>query len=243
MSDLKYIPPKFRRKAFNCPHCDAFAHQRWFDVRAYLDNNDCRSFILGKSPHGNENIECSICTQCKFATLWKRTHKRRADGNADLTGDMIFPNEVTAPRAHPDMPRSAKLLYNEAREVSAMSPRAAAALLRCSLEELIKELGEAKGNLKKRIENLVDKKKFPPEIQKALHTLRIFANEGGSHVGVIDLSGQDNKDTVDNLFGIMNFIVQRMVSDPKVMEDLYSRIPEEKKKDIENSNKNLNDKG
>jgi len=28
----KYIPPEFKKEAFNCPHCEAFSHQHWCET-------------------------------------------------------------------------------------------------------------------------------------------------------------------------------------------------------------------
>jgi len=53
---------------------------------------------------------------------------------------MVFPNRITVELAHIDMPEEVKEIYNEAREVSNISPRAAAALLRVALEKLTEYL-------------------------------------------------------------------------------------------------------
>jgi len=49
---------------------------------------------------------------------------------------MIRPNVSNAPLPHEDMPDDVKEIYEEARQVSVFSQRAAAALLRVSLEKL-----------------------------------------------------------------------------------------------------------
>ncbi|MBQ7074264.1 hypothetical protein IJM86_04305 [bacterium] len=53
---------------------------------------------------------------------------------------MIRPNVSPAPLPNEDMPSDVKEIYEEARQVSAFSPRAAAALLRVSLEKLTANL-------------------------------------------------------------------------------------------------------
>ena len=132
------------------------------------------------------------------------------------------------------MPPKAKELYEEARQIATASPRAAAALLRCSLEELLKALGEKKGSLNTRIGNLV-KQGLPSKfVQKALDIIRVFGNEAGSHVGTIDLSGKDNQETVYKLFNIMNFIVEKTITEPKTIDELTDRIPENKAEGIKN---------
>jgi len=49
---------------------------------------------------------------------------------------MIHPRKLTAPIPHSDMPDDVKEIYEEARNISDISPRAAAALLRVALEKL-----------------------------------------------------------------------------------------------------------
>ena len=63
-------------------------------------------------------------------------------------------------------------------------------------------------------------------VQKALDIIRVFGNEAGSHVGKIDLSGKDNQETVYKLFSIMNFIVEKTITEPKTIDELTDRIPE-----------------
>jgi len=134
------------------------------------------------------------------------------------------------------MPESVKELYEEARNVSDDSPRAAAALLRVSLEKLTEELGESKGSLDQRIGNL-NKKGLPQKVIQSLDVVRIFANEGGSHSGEIDLSGQDNTDIVNKLFKLVNFIVEKTISENKQIEDIYGEIPKNKIEGIKNRDK------
>ena len=148
---------------------------------------------------------------------------------------MIYPKKLTVPLPHPDMPddqdtpNTVKKLYEEARNISNDSPRASLALLRCSLEKLTEELGEKEGSLNQRIENLVVKKGLSVDIKDVLHSLRVWTNEAGAHVDCIDLSGDENAETVNQLFGIMNMIVERLITGPKEIENLRSKIPPNKK--------------
>ncbi|MBB1578956.1 MAG: DUF4145 domain-containing protein [candidate division SR1 bacterium] len=132
-----------------------------------------------------------------------------------------------------DMPDAVKELYNEAREIAGKSPRAAAALLRVALEKLTEELGETTGNLNTRIRNL-QKQGLSEKVIKSLDILRITANEGGSHAGQIDLTGADNSDVVIKLFKLLNFIVEKTITENNEIDELFDLLPEDKKKGIEN---------
>lgn len=146
---------------------------------------------------------------------------------------MLYPSASNIPMPHSDMPESVKELYNEAREIACKSARAAAALLRVALEKLTEELWETKWNLNTRIGNL-QKQWLPEKVIKSLDILRITANEWGSHAGQIDLTWADNSDIVVKLFKLLNFIVEKTITENNEIDELFDNLPEDKKKGIEN---------
>ncbi len=168
-------------------------------------------------------LNISICQYCKEYSVW-------------LGEKMIFPQAFTAPLPDEDMPDDVKKIYEEARGVADISPRAAAALLRVALEKLTARLGEKEGTLNDRIKKL-NQKGLPEKVIQSLDTVRILANEGGAHAGVIDLTGEDNKAIVNGLFFLVNFIVEKTISDPKKVDEMVAQLPEEKKAGIENRDK------
>ena len=119
-------------------------------------------------------------------------------------------------------------------------PRAAAALLRVSLERLTEELGQTQGNLNTRIKKLKEKG-LPELIINSLDIVRITANEGGAHAGQIDLTGKDGPEIVSKLFGLVNFIIEKTISDPKQIQKMHQNLspkPKNKGLRIETSHKN-----
>lgn len=224
MKKIDYVEPKFHENGFNCPHCGAFAHQEW----------DCivsdREFAF----------HSSSCAKCGKFSLWK--YKRVVGYFSEGAGSiesMIYPQKLTAPMPSEDMPAEVKEFYDEAREVSALSPRAAAALLRVSLEKLTEYLGEKEGDLSTRIGNL-KKQGLPKRVIQSLDIVRITANEGGSHAGEIDLTGKDNAEIVGRLFRLVNFIVEKTITDNKEIKGMLHALPENKKEGIKNRDK-IND--
>lgn len=149
---------------------------------------------------------------------------------------MIFPSGSNIPMPHTDMPESVKEIYNEAREIAWQSPRAAAALLRLALEKLTEELWETEWKINTRIGNL-KKKWLPEKAIQALDIVRITANEWGSHLGQIDLTGADNAEIVNKLFFLLNFIVEHVITVNNELDAMYDALPEDKKKGIENRDK------
>jgi len=84
------------------------------------------------------------------------------------------------------------------------------------------ELGLPGVNLNADIGTLV-RKGLPPEVQQALDTVRVIGNNA-VHPGQIDID--DNPEVANRLFGLVNFIVDRMISHPKQIEAFYGALPE-----------------
>lgn len=208
--DKNFKQPEHDEKNFHCPNCGVLAFQNWDDV--YKSN---RISIT--------DLDVAKCQNCDEISIW-------------YEGEMVYPKKLTAPLARPDMPESVKTIYEEARNVAPDSARAAAALLRVALEKLTEELGEAEGSLNERIGNLKSKG-LPEKAIQSLDVVRIFANEGGSHAGKIDLSGKDNKEIVNKLFKLTNFIVEKTITENNEIDEIYKTIPENKRDGINNRDK------
>jgi hypothetical protein len=141
---------------------------------------------------------------------------------------IIVPRTSTAPLAHADMPEEIKADFEEARSVVMDSPRSASALLRLTVQKLCKFLGEKGDNLNSDISSLV-KKGLPAQVQQALDIVRVIGNNQ-VHPGVIDL--RDDPETAQNLFGLVNLIVEVMIAQPKHVASLYSKLPLQAKEAI-----------
>lgn len=211
MTQQDYTAPKYRGNAFNCPYCRAYAHQRWLDI--------CATASLDYQPLDSCVSQCACCEKFSY---W-------------IEKKLAYPPQCSAPFAAEDMPRPVKKYYDEARLVSTVSARAAAALLRIAVKKLCEHLGESESNLNHAINNL-QKKGLPERVIKSLDTVRIVGNEGGAHEGQIDLTGEDNKEIVDKLFWLINFIVQKTITEPKEVDDTFNALPEDKKQGVTSRN-------
>jgi hypothetical protein len=214
MKNKQVTVPQFKENTFVCPHCGALSVHDWVELQKYRNG----SFI-----HGLDMALC-INPDCLQYSLWKDQK-------------MIFPNKVIAPKAHIDMPENVKEIFNEAREVMNVSPRAAAALLRVSLEKLTEVLGEKEGSLNTRIGNL-SSQGLPQRVVNSLDIVRITANEGGSHSGAIDLTGEDNSEAVSRLFWLVNLIVEKTITEPKEIGIMFEGLPENKKAGVKQRDNN-----
>jgi len=198
-----YTAPAINVEAFNCPHCNAFAKQNW-------DNS-----MISSGQH-IQGFRIAICTHCHKPSYW-------------FQAAMIYPNKVTAPLPNADLPDDIKIDFEEARQISNLSPKGAAALLRLVIQKICIHLEQPGKDLNKDIGNLV-KKGLSPKIQMALDVVRVVGN-GSVHPGQIDLN--DDPAVTAKLFELVNIIADTMISHPKEIEKLYGSLPEGKKAAIE----------
>jgi hypothetical protein len=200
----KYYPPSFKDEKFHCILCGVFAKQHW----KTLQWTDYDTY--------NTEFTFSRCSHCEEKSFWYQDR-------------MIVPSEAPVPPSHIDLPQSCKTEYDEARDIVARSPRAAAALLRLCVQKLMSELGEKGKNINDDIGSLV-KKGLPVEVQQALDYCRVVGNNG-VHPGEIELT--DNPKIAHSLFEMINFIVEDCIARPKKVAELYGKLPQGALKAVE----------
>ena len=59
----EYIMPEFFSSAFNCPHCNAFAHQQW--------SNRVLMIVDDKNPILIDGLSSSNCIKCGKMSYWQ----------------------------------------------------------------------------------------------------------------------------------------------------------------------------
>lgn len=199
MSGNHHRPPVFNQNAYNCPHCEAYSNQRWGFVR-----HNCYDVW-------RELDDCKIskCAHCSKPAIW-------------LSEKMVYPEIGFAPTPNVDLPTDISRDYQEASEIGIKSPRGAAALLRLAIQKLCKHLGKPGKNINDDIAALV-KDGLPIRVQQALDSVRVIGNNA-VHPGTIDL--QDDAETVKKLFWLVNFVAEKMISEPKQIEDFYTSLPD-----------------
>jgi hypothetical protein len=255
----KHVEPSVNETAFNCPHCGALTTQYWLklyavslpaenptpnipkesDRKGIIEDTSIESGIKahylgwvdkmlsglvflqegGSTAHNESeayNLHLTKCFNCKKIAVW-------------VNDRLLFPRAKTGVQPNPDLPEDIVRDFEEAREIADASPRGAAALLRLCIQKLCKHLGENGKNLDDDIGNLV-KKGLNPLIQQSLDVVRVIGNEA-VHPGVIDLN--DNRDTAIQLFALVNSIAEQMISHPKTVKAMYEKLPEAKRKAIE----------
>lgn len=208
MTTSQYVAPAYEKDGFNCPHCHAYSKQDW-------------PTALFAPPLGQvSEVALSRCHHCGNYSVW-------------YDEKLIFPWISTAPYANADLPDDMKRDYEEARNIANQSPRGAAALLRLIIQKLCKHLGEKGDNPNDDIAALV-RRGLPAGVQKALDSVRVIGNEA-VHPGTIDL--RDNPEITARLFGLVNFITEKMVTEPKTIEAMYASLPPSKLEAIKRRDK------
>ncbi|PNQ84399.1 hypothetical protein C1T20_19275 [Paenibacillus polymyxa] len=201
----QYILPQLGTPAFNCPNCHVFAKQVWYYMKGATNKE---GFGLQFS---NEQFVLSNCENCNFPTIW-------------LGEKMIFPIQGISEPPNQDLPDEIKEDYEEARAISNLSPRGAAALLRLCIQKLCAFLGQPEKNINSDIKALVALG-LPPKVQEALDIVRVIGNDS-VHPGTIDI--KDDRTTVNMLFKLVNFIAQKMITEPREIDQIYSGLPTDK---------------
>jgi hypothetical protein len=201
-------------EAYECPHCEAYAQQYWYRIIGYPHQQSNNHGTGGQKPLGDTVF--AHCQKCGGIAIW-------------IGENMNFPVASDAPLPNPDMPAEIMADFEEARQISSLSPRGAAALLRLCVQKLCIHLGEKGKDINDAIASLVAKG-LSPLIQKSLDAVRVIGNEV-VHPGTIDL--RDDQDTATGLFQLLNLIVEQMISQPKHVQSMYDKLPLGKRTAIE----------
>lgn len=115
--------------------------------------------------------------------------------------------------------------YLEAGQILSRSPRGAAALLRLAIQKLCPLLGATKKDINAAIGELVSQGTITTSIQQALDSVRVIGNEA-VHPGQMDL--KDDADTAASLFRLLNFIVEKAITEPKQVASIFAGLPPSK---------------
>ena len=255
--------PSLGSKAFICPHCSVFTTQEWHftftdrknDSKQIFENNSITQMTrkhskqyhakpinkiaakhpvdywndnhLVKNGRGNPepvyevtNLYISECLNCQKIAIWSFER-------------MIFPSTIKIQK-NLDIPDKVQQIYDEANEILDGSPRGATALLRLAVQELLVFLGKEGKNLNTEIKELVKENKISPKVQKALDIVRVTGNDAVHPGQIFDF---DSREIAEKLFGIVNFIVQETITTPSQLDKLYQKIPDDKRRSIEERDK------
>jgi len=205
----KYSAPTLLKPAFHCPHCHVHAEQTW-SIEISCSCLERYPFQFNKPTLFQlSETSISICSVCGKNSIW-------------ILEKMIYPLAGNVEIANADLPEDIKTDYNEARNIINISPKGAAALLRLIVQKLCIHIGEKGRNINDDIGNLV-KRGLPIHVQQALDIVRVSGNHA-VHPGTIESS--DNLEKALSLFGLINLLCDYFISQPKMIDAIYSNLPE-----------------
>jgi len=238
-----------RSNSFECPHCGAFTHQYWHTMYADRLNDYELPFLpnvdyiekLRKDPKVEEPRRAEVMRYCERLISGKifleGSSRRSGDilvGNVHLSKcytcneiavwvheKMVHPPRRTGPAPNEDLPESIRADFEEARSILDLSPRGAAALLRLCVEKLCVHVKADGATLNDKIADLV-KKGLNVKVQQSLDAVRVIGNDA-VHPGRMDL--EDDRGTAESLFRLVNLIAEKMISEPKHIEEVYGSLP------------------
>jgi Domain of unknown function (DUF4145) len=185
----------------------------------------------------------SRCTACFESVVWIEAREVTAERLKAERGEtqsaeqpppnalkMVYPSRSVAPKPSDDLPLDIFAHYQEAANVLPHSPRSSAALLRLCLQKLCKQFGEPGKDINKDIGALVVKGTIRQNIQMAMDTVRITGNES-VHPGELNLN--DDQDLAQSLFVLINLIADEAITQPKKIQTLFDKMPENKRNAVE----------
>lgn len=198
---------------FVCPYpdCRVFAEHSWGRMTSVVRTVDHQT--AGGRELDGSTITVALCQSCKRDVVF-------------VDAELVRPRASEAPAPAEDMPVEIIAEYTEAAAILPGSPRGAAALLRLGVQKLLPLIGATKRDINDQIAELVAKGVVSARVQEALDALRVIGNEA-VHPGTIDL--RDDIDAAMGLFRLLNFIVEKAISDPKHAEEMFARLPQGKR--------------
>ncbi|TAU37804.1 DUF4145 domain-containing protein (plasmid) [Rhizobium ruizarguesonis] len=245
---MKYIAPSITATAFNCPHCGVLTTQHWHLTYANSIKKGYTPYVIrpGDQPDIDEkldeeqharaeklhetlkkgrpflwnsgdtsystirmyNVNFSHCYECSGVAVW-------------LFDRLIYPTAGEAPPPNPDLPEEIKADYLEASSILHLSPRGAAALIRLCIQKLCIHLNQPGKNINNDIKALVAAG-LDERVQKALDAVRVIGNNA-VHPGKIDIG--DDLGMAQSLFRLINLVAEKMISEPKHVDEVYALLP------------------
>jgi Domain of unknown function (DUF4145) len=182
------VPPALRAPHFVCPHCGVDAQQLWQDA-------DFPARGTGEVDSALLRAECVLCHRRSY---W-------------IAGEMVWPHPTVGVAPPPDLAADLVDLYDEARSVAPISPRAATALLRLLVDRLVASLGAADGTLEDRIASLAAEGHLPAQVTEGLAAVRVQGSDG-LRPGQIDADEEDDAAVVELLCLLVKAIVETTIT-------------------------------
>lgn len=181
IKETKYYPPTYKASAFNCPFCDAYAEQTWYDL--YTKN------LFGFESLKKLGIEIELChcDNCEKFSIW-------------YNSKMIYPDfsGIEPPHNEPNINLSIDVQndYLEAASILNKSPRGASTVLQSALRKLINQLNKKENGLKN------------DKVKQALDAIKTISDDVINSDELYKPDAYNNREKVKNLFKLFNYVAE-----------------------------------
>lgn len=217
------VAPKLDLKSFTCPHCGVLSQHDWRYVLSGAHSEEGHALVLASPSDlwGEDTTWMfATCGACDEHSFWRGA-------------EMVWPMSAGAVAPpHDELTEPARGLYIEARAVLPHSRRAAAALIRASLERLLREvLEEPGGRLHDLIATAHTRVSVP--LWRMLTAVRVLGNttlheDDDSELVTLYL-GDDDASTAEPYFWTVNAVVEELIERPRIAAEMYASIPDSKR--------------
>ena len=220
---------KLSKESYQCNHC-GYDGKMFFCGRYSKDNAEIDLY---------DSFDFLICPSCKEPSI-VRTYFNGSNSDFDVNPVdgtpvpyviYVYPpllNDIPEPNS--DMSENVKDLYIEAKNVFPFSYRGSCALLRLALETLCIEFGMDEAELNIMLDKFITKYKLNDELIKALHTMRVGGNK---NIHPSKLPINNDPSFTKKMFELLNYIVDELISNPKLIKESFDSLPEDEKQKIE----------
>lgn len=154
-----------------CPHCAIHFHAYWFQG-SFRRANNATLITLGQGLPNIWTYRHTLCPECKDVTI----EVSCAPEDGPPSWRMIYPTGANRGPVPPQVPRSIAADYIEACNVLPISPKAAAALARRCLQNMLSQSGYKGTNLAKQIDALLQEPSLSVSLRETVDSIRNFGN-------------------------------------------------------------------
>lgn len=164
-----------------------------------------------------------ICSECTHNTYFEVINPRIIkDEEYKVQATQIYPRTSTIELfPNEDMSEEQKQLFNEAKDIFDISPKAAGALLRCLIERILREKFNEKHS-KSLLHSILNDEKVKEELGDKLinfcNACKLIGNDA-AHSSLI-IYEDESKQEVEFLFRLINAIAEKLLSQPKEYDEL-----------------------
>ena len=221
-----------------CPHCKSetgwHVHKigvipNWQDPIMEQPDATANASLAtqGYTAAATIEIPCILhntCMKCQ-GVFYDYAYQLPGNCNNAYGKHRLHPYQLPAhlPQPNPDLPESCRDIFIEAVHVFEHSPRAAAALLRLCLQQLLEHLGYS-GTINSMIKETVAKG-VPVHIQQFMDYARHHGN-AAAHGYDLTIDPEERRDNAEFMFTVVNTVAEHLITHPRQARENYAKLPE-----------------